>query len=252
MTTSLDGTLVVPDWPVASSVRALVTTRAGGSSTGRYASLNLGIAVGDDPQTVDRNRALLTLALPSAPRWLHQVHGTTVVDAAAVGAPVAADASVARDPGVVCAVQVADCLPILLAHPDGKVVGAAHAGWRGLAGGVIEATIARLGVAPQELVAWLGPAIGPQAFEVGADVLRAFTDHDPGAVEAFRPHDARDGKWFADIFVLARRRLHGAGVQAIHGGGLCTVGDPARFFSHRRDGVTGRMAALIWIERERI
>ena len=237
---------IVPDWPAASSVRALMTTRSGGVSQGPYASLNLGLKVEDDPQVVARNRARLRESLPAEPKWIAQVHGSRVVDAATLQGLEEADGSVSRQPGTVCAVMVADCLPVLLSDRSGTVVGAAHAGWRGLAAGVIENTVNAMRVDPSELVAWMGPAIGPGAFEVGADVRSAFVDRDPGSAAAFADH--RPGKWLADLFWLARRRLDAIGVTEIHGGGLCTVSDPQRFFSHRRDRVSGRMAALVWIQ----
>ena len=236
---------IIPDWPVPARVKALVTTRKGGVSSGPYASLNLGLRVNDEPAKVERNRALLRAHLPAEPRWLNQVHGNLVVDAGSVRQPVEADAATSRTPDTVCAIMVADCLPVLLADRAGKVVGAAHAGWHGLAAGVIENTVKSMAVPPSELVAWLGPAIGPSAFEVGADVREAFVSTDPGAASAFI--DQKPGKWLADLFTLARRRLQAVGIADIHGGGLCTVSDPRRFFSHRRDKVTGRMAALIWI-----
>jgi polyphenol oxidase len=223
----------------------LVTTRLGGVSAGPYASLNLGQKVNDDPGAVARNRAILRGCLPSAPGWLSQVHGNKVVEVRQDMAPVEADAAFTRVAGTVCAIMVADCLPILFADRDATVVGAAHAGWRGLASGVVENTVRAMGVPPSRLLAWLGPAIGPAAFEVGPDVRDAFLAGDPGAATAFADH--KPGKWLADLFVLARRRLRAAGVEAIHGGGLCTASDPRRFFSHRRDKVTGRMAALIWL-----
>jgi YfiH family protein len=236
---------IVPDWPAPPRVRALMTTRSGGVSTGPYASLNLGTRVNDDPAVVERNRALLASHLPEEPRWLMQVHGNRVVDAAGLRQPVEADAAISRNAGAVCAVMVADCMPVLLADRAGTVVGAAHAGWRGLAAGVIENTVLAMAVAPANLVAWLGPAIGPAAFEVGADVRDAFVAQDAGAASAFVDH--KPGKWLADLFTLARRRLRAIGVDEVHGGGLCTVADPGRFYSHRRDRVTGRMAALIWL-----
>jgi len=236
---------IVPDWPVSARVKAFVTTRNGGVSAAPYASLNLGLRVNDDPATVERNRAMVRKHLPAEPRWLKQVHGNLVVDAGSVQQPVEADAAISRSPDTVCAIMVADCLPVLLADRAGTIVGAAHAGWRGLAGGVIENTVKAIAVPPSELVAWLGPAIGPAAFEVGADVREAFVSADPGAASAFIDH--KPGKWLADLFALARRRLQAIGIADIHGGGLCTVSDPQRFFSHRRDKVTGRMAALIWI-----
>lgn len=238
---------IVPDWPAPPSVRALVTTRAGGVSTGPYASLNLGLKVADDPQAVARNRVLLRQRLPAEPKWLAQVHGNRVLVADEVQGLPEADAAVTRTPGTVCAVMIADCLPVLLGDRAGTVVGVAHAGWRGLAAGVIENTVQAMDVDPAGMLAWLGPAIGPTAFEVGADVRDAFLAQDAGAAAAFVDH--RPGKWLADLFWLARRRLQALGVTAIHGGGLCTVSDPTRFFSHRRDRVSGRMAALVWLQR---
>ncbi len=237
---------IVPDWPAPARVRALSTTRAGGVSAAPYASLNLGTHVGDDPACVAANRARVRSLLPAEPCWLNQVHGTAVVDAATAAGVPAADAAVSRTPGAVCVVMTADCLPVLLCDRAGTVVGAAHAGWRGLHGGVIEACVAAMQVAPSEIMAWLGPAIGPQAFEVGDEVRAAFVAADPGADAAFRPAGA-PGKWLADIYLLARRRLAALGVTAIHGGEGCTVAEPARFFSFRRDGATGRMASLIWL-----
>lgn len=234
-----------PEWDAPSSVKALVTTRAGGVSRGPYASMNLSERVGDDPFSVERNRAILRAALPGDPVWLAQVHGADVVDAAAVSGIVCADAAYARAHGVVCAVQVADCLPVLLADRAGAVVAVAHAGWRGLASGVIERTVEAMRLPERELVAWLGPAIGQDAFEVGEDVYAAFVGADPGAVVAFRP--GAPGKWHADLCALARRRLAALGVASVAGGGWCTHADAARFFSYRRDRVTGRMAALVWL-----
>ena len=235
---------LIPDWPAPPGVRALVTTRRGGVSADPWASLNLGTAVGDVPEAVATNRALLAALLPGPARWLRQVHGNRVVAAETVFEPTEADASVTTLDGVVCAVQMADCLPVLFASVDGSRVAAAHAGWRGLAAGVLENTLEALGCAPAGIVAWLGPAIGPECFEVGEDVLQAFSTHDAGADDCFLP--SGPGKWLADLPGLARRRLLAAGVTDIHGGGLCTFSDPGRFFSHRRDRVTGRMAALVW------
>jgi YfiH family protein len=237
---------IVPDWPAPPGVRALVTTRNGGVSTGPYASLNLGIAVNDDPKAVAENRARVRAHLPGEPRWLKQIHGARAVAGESVSSLVEADASVTRTPGVVCVIQMADCMPVLLATRDGSAIGIAHAGWRGLAGGVVERTIEAMGADPAAIVAWLGPAIGPDAFEVGDEVRAAFVASDPVAADAFRP--LHPGKWLADLFTLARQRLARAGLTAIHGGGLCTLSDPARFFSHRRDRVTGRMGAFLWIE----
>lgn len=238
------GDCLIPDWPAPPGVRALVTTRCGGVSTGPWASLNLGSAVGDAPESVATNRALLDALLPGPARWLRQVHGNRVVRAESVVAPEEADASVTSIEGVVCAVQMADCLPVLFASVDGSRIAAAHAGWRGLAAGVLENTLEALECAPAGLIAWLGPAIGPECFEVGEDVRQAFVTGDTDAGACFQPR--KGGKWLADLPGLARRRLLAAGLTRIHGGGLCTFSDAGRFFSHRRDRVTGRMAALIW------
>ena len=236
-----------PDWPAAANVGSLVTTRHGGVSPAPYASLNLGDHVGDDAANVAANRALLRAALPAEPAWLQQVHGITVVDAATVapGSVPVADASFSRTPGAVCAVMTADCLPVLLADRAGTVVGAAHAGWRGLCGGVIEATLDAMQVDAANVMAYLGPAIGPEAFEVGAEVRAAFMAHDSHAATAFEA--IADGKYLADIYLLARQRLAAAGITAIDGGDACTVIERERFFSYRRDQVTGRMASLIWL-----
>ncbi|MBW7900145.1 MAG: peptidoglycan editing factor PgeF [Rhodocyclaceae bacterium] len=244
-----DGVCFVPDWPLPPGVRALQTTRAGGSSAGPWAGFNLGGHVGDDPAAVAANRAALARRLPAAPVWLAQVHGTAVadIDGVAAGAPPpVADAAVARRAGRVCAVMTADCLPLLLCDRDGGVVAAAHAGWRGLCAGVIEATVAAMGVPAARLTVWLGPAIGPRAFEVGGEVRDAFLAHDAAAASAFVA--GADGRWLADLHALARQRLAAMGVRDVHGGGECTFGDAGRYFSYRRDGVCGRMATLIWRE----
>lgn len=236
-----------PDWPAPARVRALSTTRSGGVGVAPYDSLNLGLHVGDDPATVEANRARLRRILPAEPCWLNQVHGTAVVDVAAtVGAP-DADGAVCRAGGAVCAVMTADCLPLLQCDRAGTVVGAAHAGWRGLLGGVIEATVAAMRVAPSEILVWLGPAIGPQAFEVGDEVREAFVVADRRAEAAFLPAGP-PGKWLADLYLLARQRLSALGVAGIYGGSQCTFSEPDRFFSYRRDGVTGRMASLVWLD----
>lgn len=235
---------IVPGWPAPANVRALVTTRSGGVSGGTYASLNLGLRTGDDPQAVAANRARLRVMLPQEPKWLRQVHGCDVVEADTLADAPEADASIARRPNTVCVVLVADCIPVLLADRAGTAVAIAHAGWRGLAAGVIERVVERMGPAAEDLVAYLGPGIGPRAFEVGADVRDAFLAGDARAEAAFTPHVP--GKWLADLFLLARQRLARAGVANIHGGGLCTYSDARRFFSYRRERATGRMAALIW------
>ena len=235
---------IIPDWPAPANVRAFITTRAGGVSEGPYASLNLGLRTDDDPRATAANRERLCAALPQQPQWLRQVHGSSVVEADDLASTPAADASIARRPETVCAVLVADCVPLLLTDRKGTTVAIAHAGWRGLAAGVIENTVARMGPDPRELLAYLGPGIGPRAFEVGADVRDAFLAGDAQAEAAFRPH--APGKWLADLFLLARRRLARAGVGAAYGGGMCTYSDAARFYSYRRERVTGRMAAVIW------
>ena len=256
-----------PDWPDApANIGALSTLRSGGVSSAPYGDgahetsgggLNLGLHVGDDIESVQHNRALLQAALPGRPAWLTQVHGTHVVDADAyVGAgssvPVA-DASVASARGAVCAILSADCLPVLLCDAQGSVIACAHAGWRGLAGGVLKQTVAAMRArGAGEILAWLGPAIGPRRFEVGSDVLQAFIE---GAVDAagrraiaaaFVPLAAHPGKYLADIYALARCALTQGGVHNVAGGQLCTVSEPLRFYSYRRDGITGRQASLIW------
>lgn len=250
---SLPADWIVPDWPVPANVRALITTRSGGpgggASRGVYAGLNLGDRVGDEAAAVAQNRALLRGHLPAEPVWLRQVHGTRVVEAVPGSAGEEADAAVAREPGRVCAVLTADCLPVLLADDAGTVVAVAHAGWRGLAAGVLDNVVRAMGeggIASASLIAYLGPAIGAGAYEVGSDVFETFVTADAGAAAAFAPHGA--GKFFADLSLLARRRLEHLGVERIHGGALCAYSDAARFYSYRRDGATGRMASLIWIE----
>jgi YfiH family protein len=220
-----------------------MTTREGGVSAAPWASFNLGDHVGDNAAHVVANRTHLRQQLPSDPGWLKQVHSAKVVETGA-GVP-EADASLTRQTGTVCAVLTADCLPVLFCDRAGSVVAAAHAGWRGLADGVLEATVAAMQVAPGDILAWMGAAIGPQAFEVGDEVRQAFVAQHPEAAMAFHPH--APGKWLADIYQLARIRLESAGVQAVYGGGRCTFTETERFFSYRRDGVTGRMASLIWL-----
>jgi YfiH family protein len=209
--------MIVPDWPVPARVHALVTTRG----------------EAEPP-------------LPAPPAWLRQVHGTQVVEAKPFDGEPQADASFARAPGVVCAVRAADCLPVLLADEAGSVVGAAHAGWRGLAAGVIEATVREMRVAPQALLAWLGPAIGPKVYEVGEEVRAAFLERDAQAARAFAPH--RPGHWLLDLYAVARQRLAGCGVTRVYGGGFCTYSEPQRFPSFRRDGTRERIAAFVWLE----
>ncbi|MBX5460012.1 MAG: peptidoglycan editing factor PgeF [Steroidobacteraceae bacterium] len=242
--------VIEPDWPRALRVRAAMTLREGGVSKPPFDTLNLGTHVGDDAAAVSENRRRVreSLGLPREPAWLEQVHGTQVadLDATDVSKPIRADAAVTRDVGRVCVIQVADCLPVLLAARDSSVVGAAHAGWRGLAGGVIEATVRAMNVPASQLLAWLGPAIGPEHFEVGDEVRAAFVRPDPRAASAFTRNERQ--RWQCDLYALAQMRLSALGVQYVSGGGWSTYADASRFFSYRRDGQCGRMAALIWIE----
>ncbi len=243
--------VIRPQWPAPPRVQAAFTVRGGGVSTGAYASLNVGAHVGDAPEAVSENRRRVCayLALPGQPAWVEQVHGTDVLELDGGGhadaARQPADAVIARGAGTVCAIQVADCMPVLFAAADGTTVAAAHAGWRGLAAGVLEATVGRLGTDPATLIAWLGPAIGARHFEVGEEVRAAFVTRDAGAESAFVANDR--GRWHCDLAALARRRLRALAVGAVFGGEWCTYADPARFFSYRRDGQCGRMAALIWL-----
>lgn len=239
--------LIVPDWPLPKGVAACSSTRIGGVSLPPYDAMNLGAHCGDNSEHVEENRARLFAAagLPSKPVWLEQVHGTAVLKLD--GEPYAskrADASYSNTPGTVCAVMTADCLPVLFCNRDGSEVAAAHAGWRGLCGGVLEETVACFADKPENLLAWLGPAIGPDAFEVGPEVREAFMAHDAAAESAFRPQGE---KYFADIYQLARQRLASVGVEHIYGGEHCTFSQQDDFFSYRRDKTTGRMASFIWL-----
>ena len=236
------------DWPAPANVRTASTLRTGGVSAIPFDTLNLGDHVGDAPDAVrsNRQRIVQALQLPNEPSWLNQVHGTRVVEASEWQSPQQADACIARRAGQVCVVMTADCLPVLLCSREGDRVAAAHAGWRGLAGGVLESTVSSLGLPGSELMAWLGPCIGPQAFEVGDEVRIAFTAKDAAAAQAFKPSH-RAGHWMADLYLLARQDLARLGVHAVYGGGWCTYSDEARFFSYRRESRTGRMATLIWL-----
>lgn len=252
--------LLRPDWPAPANVRACVTLRRGGGegvSLAPFDDFNLGAACGDTPDAVAANRTRLTTiaALPASPRWLRQVHGVDVLHCAAMpqengpgvlDAVGEADASVTRDPGVVLAILTADCLPVLFAAIDGSEIAAAHAGWRGLAAGALEATVGAMRSAPDEVIAWLGPAAGPRAYEVGSEVHDTFVSQCPGAAGHFIA--TRPGHWRVDLFGLARDRLAAAGITRIFGGDMCTISDSARFFSHRRDGRSGRMASLLWMQ----
>jgi YfiH family protein len=247
---------IIPDWPAPANVRAVMTTRTGGVSRAPYDSLNPAAHVGDDPGAVAENRRILRRWLPAEPLWLNQVHGARVFEIP--GPPgealtPEADAGMTRTAGRVCAVLTADCLPVLFCDDAGTVVAAAHAGWRGLASGVLEETVRCMGVDPEHILVWLGAAIGPESFEVGPEVRETFIARHPLAGIAFRPAlpgtlDEAPRKWLADLYMLARIRLAAVGVERVHGGGLCTRRDGARFFSYRRDGRTGRMAGLVWFE----
>ncbi len=241
--------LISVDWPAPENVKSYFTTRNDGFSSGVYQGLNLGAHVGDDLTSVNRNRALLNeeLKLRQNPIWLNQVHGTNVYQATSMqtDALPTADAAVTTMMDVPLTVMTADCLPLLFCDTAGQVVATAHAGWRGLCEGVIEATVKAMNVDPQNILVWLGPAIGPTAFEVGDEVRTAFTQKHVDAKKAFKPY--RDSKWLADIFLLARQRLQLLGIHKIYGGDHCTYSNPAQFYSYRRDGQTGRMAGLIWL-----
>ena len=244
---------ITPDWPAPAGVRAATTSRQGGVSQPPFDSFNLGGHVGDAPTAVAANRQQLreTLSLPAEPYWLNQIHGTAVanLDTCSEGLP-EADASITTTANTVCTVLTADCLPVLFCDQSGTQVAAAHAGWRGLAAGVLEATVASFAAPPEQIMAWMGPAIGPQAFEVGDEVRQAFVEFDPAAAEAFvgvQP-EANEKKWLADVYQLARQRLAAVGVNAVYGGGRCTFTEVDEFYSFRRDGKTGRMASLVWIE----
>ena len=241
---------IIPDWPAPRNVRTLQTTRVGGTSSAPYDSLNLGDHVGDAPLAVAHNRMLLNTLLPSEPVWMKQIHGTTVANADRADCLPQADACIARHRAAVCVVMTADCLPVLLCDTQGSVVGAAHAGWKGLASGVIEATVQAMDVAPQNLMAWLGPAISQDAFEVGDEVRAIFVDADVQAAAAFAPSPlmGEGEKWYADIYALARLRLNALGITRIYGGEHCTYRERERFFSYRRDGATGRMGTFIWLD----
>lgn len=238
--------LIIPDWPAPHNVRALQTTRLGGVSHTPYDSYNLGSHVGDVPLNVARNRMLLNTLLPSEPVWLEQVHGIVVANADSASCLPQADACIATHCSAVCVVMTADCLPVLLCDQQGTVVGAVHAGWKGLAAGVIEAAVHAMNVPAQNLIAWLGPAISQPAFEVSAEVREIFITADSKAASAFTA--GQNGKWQADIYALARLRLNALGISKIYGGDYCTYREPDKFFSYRRDGQTGRMGTFIWLE----
>ncbi len=236
--------LIQPDWPAPTNVRAFSTTRNGGFSQAPWSSLNLGGNCGDDPQHVRKNRQLLQTLLPSEPHWLRQAHGIRVLALDCHREPASeADASTSTTAGQVCAIMSADCLPVLFCNRAGTKIAAAHAGWRGLVDGVLEATVSAMDCKPDELLAWLGPAIGPQAFEVDRDVFDVFTQTQFENTTAFKPH--RD-RWLADLYALARLALRRVGIEQVSGGQYCTHTQQDKFFSYRRDGETGRMATVIW------
>ena len=236
---------IIPDWPAPKNVKALQTTRAGGISLAPYDALNLGMHVKDNPLHVAQNRQMLSQFLPSEPVWLKQVHGIKVVDAATESCEPEADASFTTRPNVVCVTMTADCLPVLLCDQAGTRVAAVHAGWRSLCDGVIESAVKEMQTEGKELMAWLGPAIGPQAFEVGAEVRAQFMQNDAEAESAFKAHG---DKYLGDLYQIATQRLNKLCITQIYGGGLCTFSDEARFYSFRRDGETGRMGTLIWLD----
>ncbi|WP_295802700.1 peptidoglycan editing factor PgeF [uncultured Microbulbifer sp.] len=245
-----------PDWPAPANVRAFVTRRADGNSKGPYSAFNLADHVGDDPAAVAANRAQLQqeLNLPNAPQWLEQIHSDKAVEARSDGKILTADASFTGDKGIVCTVLTADCLPLLVCNRDGSEVSAIHAGWKGLTGGVIRATIEAMQSSPEDLLVWLGPAIGPEAFECGVDVLEAAFEsamsesHAEAISRCFIPHSKKPLHFLADIYALGRAELAELGITEVFGGDRCTVSEEGEFFSYRRDGDTGRMASLIWFE----
>ncbi|MBA3696136.1 MAG: peptidoglycan editing factor PgeF [Methylotenera sp.] len=239
---------ITPNWPAPANVKALQTIRTGGVSKPPYETLNFGEHVKDNPLSVAHNRQLLSPYLPSEPVWMNQIHSTQVIDAAKSGCLKNADGAFTTEANVVCVTMTADCLPVLLCDKTGTVVAAVHAGWRGLCDGVIEAAIAKMPAKPEDILAWLGPAIGPNAFEVSDDVREQFMHEDEQATAAFKPHS---DKWLCDIYTIAKQRLISVGVKAIYGSSVneefCTYTDKTRFFSFRRDNTTGRMASLIWL-----
>jgi YfiH family protein len=254
MTNTAPISFITLNWPAPKNVKALQTTRLGGVSVSPYSSLNLGAHVQDDPMAVAKNRQLLSPYLPSQPVWVNQVHGVDVIDAATSTCVQNADASFTTKANVVCVTMTADCLPVLLCDKKGTVVAAVHAGWRGLCDGVIEAAVNKMQVSPSDILVWLGPAIGPDAFEVGIDVREQFIEKDSQAALAFKSinHQDSNDKWLCNLYLIAQQRLNNIGVTQVYGASVnedfCTYTDEARFFSFRRDNVTGRMASMIWLE----
>jgi len=241
---------ITPDWPAPLNVQALFTTRSGGISSDQYASFNLGDHVGDKPQIVNQNRAKLLKTLPNEPKWLNQVHGSTSIWVDNNTNLLKGDAALSNTRNIVCAILTADCLPVFLCDEAGTVVGIVHAGWRGLAAGVIEQTVAEMRKKCSHIMAYLGPAIGPDYFEIGEEVRHSFIKQDKMSTSAFAPYNGVNSrKWLADIFLLARQRLAAAGITKIYSNEECTYSNSDKFFSHRRDGNTGRMAGLIWLTK---
>lgn len=239
---------IIPQWPAPKHIKAYSTTRNGGMSVGRYASFNLGLHVGDKDAMVLYNRTHLQQLchIPSEPKWLQQVHSDIAIDAAQITANTAADASYTSKFNTVCVIMTADCLPILITNQKGSEIAAIHAGWRGLAAGIVENTLKQLNSPPQDLMAWIGPGIGPQHYEVGSDVYQHFASSPRDVSPAFLPHE---DKWLANMPKLAEQRLLAAGVQQIYHSNECTYSQPSKYFSYRREGITGRMATLIWIAK---
>ena len=249
-----------PYWLVPQQIKAFCTTREGGVSKAPFNTLNLGLNAGDELADVLQNRSIVRACVPTEPLWLKQIHGiavsTPTLRASQVTGPIEADAAVTKTPNEVLAILTADCMPVLFSNKEGSVIGAAHAGWRGLSGGVLENTIQEMmalspDMSPKDIVAWMGPAIGPSVFEVGEDVLKAFSNHSQAILtEAFQPIAQNPGKYFANLYLLAQDRLRSYGVEQIYGGEFCTFSDSENFFSYRRDKQTGRFASLIWISSE--
>jgi hypothetical protein len=245
MTDALRQSFIAPDWPAPLNVCAIQTTRMGGVSLAPFNSLNVGDHVNDNALHVAQNRQLLAPYVPTEPVWMNQVHGIRVLDAAKSSCIESADAAFTNQNNVVCVAMTADCLPVLICDQQGTTVAAVHAGWRSLCNGVLEATVKAISKKPDQLMAWLGPAIGPDAFEVGAEVREQFIEKDAEAISAFKVHGER---YLGDLYTIAKQRLNQIGVTQVYGGGLCTYKDTSKFFSYRRDGLTGRMATLIWLK----
>ncbi|WP_318414230.1 peptidoglycan editing factor PgeF [Photobacterium leiognathi] len=241
---------IIPNWPAPKSVKAISTTRSGGVSVAPYHELNLGLHVGDNESDVKQNRERLKqhCELVESPAWLNQIHSADVIELdVALSSVPDADGSFTRTPGLACAIMTADCLPVLFCNKQGTEVAAVHAGWRGLASGVIENVVDKFDCTPDNIMAWLGPAIGPNAFEVGGEVREQFIAVDANAELAFKPHG---DKWLADLYLLAKQRLQRLGITEVYGGEYCTFSDEQQFYSYRRQSITGRQASLVWLTEE--